>query len=139
MEWIDRLKRAVESCWQYHNPALNIGWFQTFDLFNPVILFAYPVYQEIVGGRDDGLKVWTGYSFSLSELMKTDGLKVKNIVVASQCSHCNPHPLLEMAGTFEDHAFDLMILLEPKQDTEAVELLDIAAQCVRPMNRETQP
>jgi hypothetical protein len=139
MEWIDKLKKGVEHCWQYHGPAINIGWFQTYDLFNPVILFAYPVHQEIVGGSGDGLKVWTGFRFSVSELLKVDGVKVKNIEGASCCVHCNPHPLLEVAGTFEDHPFDLMVLLEPKRDTEAVEILDVAAQTVRTINRGTQP
>ena len=139
MDWKERLKRAVERCWNYHGPAINIGWFQTYDLFNPIILFAYPVHQEIVGGSDDGLKVWTGFRFSVSELLKVDGLKVKNIEGASYCVHCNPHPLLEVAGHFEDHPFDLMVLLEPKRDTEAVEILDVAAQTVRPIKRETQP
>jgi hypothetical protein len=63
---------------------------------------------------------------------------MKNIEGASYCVHCNPHPLLEVAGTFEDHPFDSMVLLEPKRDTEAVEILDVAAQTVRTINRGTQ-
>lgn len=139
MEWEDRLKKAVERCWKHHGPALSIGWFQTKDLFGTDIYFAYPVYQEVVGGRDDGLKVWTGFRFILSELLKDESLTVKNIEVASHCNHCNPHPLLDIVGVFEDHEFNLIVLLEPKRNTEAVELLDVAANCVRPMNKETQP
>jgi hypothetical protein len=138
VDWIDKLKRAVERCWQYHGPAINIGWFQTFDLFNPIILFAYPVHQEIVGGSEDGLKVWTGFRFSVSELLKVDGLKVKNIEGASYCVHCNPHPLVDMAGTFEGNDFDLIVLLEPKFDTDVAELRDAATKTVRPIQRGPQ-
>lgn len=138
MSWIDRLKAAVEGCWQNHGLTHTIGWFQTSDLFNSTILVAYPVYQQVVGGRDDGRKVWTGFRFSLSELLKIENLKLLKLEGASRCDHCNPHPLFEVAGEFEGNEFNLIILLEPKLNTEVVEILDTISQSVRPIVRETQ-
>lgn len=138
MTWLERLKKAVERCWKHHGAALSIGWFQTKDLFGTDIHFAYPVYQEIVGGKDDGLKVWTGFRFILGELLKNESLTVKNIEVASHCNHCNPHPMVELVGTFEGNEFDLIVMLEPKLYTEAVEILDIASQSVRLIDKENE-
>jgi hypothetical protein len=71
--------------------------------------------------------------------LKVENLTVKSIEVASPCIHCNPHPLIEMTGTFEGNDFDLIVLLEPKYDTEVAELRDAATKTVRPLNRGTQP
>jgi len=50
----------------------------------------------------------------------------------------NPHPLLDMAGTFEGNDFDLIVLLEPKYDTDIAELRDAATKTVRPIQRGPQ-
>ncbi len=139
MEWEDRLRQIVEKCWTYHCPAIKVGWFRTSDLFGSPIFFAYPAYQEVVGGKDDGQLVWTGFTFSVTELLDHDSVIAVSIKVLSNCNHCNPHPLLDIVGVFEDHEFNLIVLLEPKRNTEAVELLDVAANCVRPINKENQP
>jgi hypothetical protein len=139
MDWKERLKRAVERYWNYHGPASAIGWFHSRDLFGKEFIIGFPAYQEIVGGKSDGKKVWVGFRLSVTELLKVENLTVKSIEVASPCIHCNPHPLLDMAGTFEGNDFDLIVLLEPKYDTDVAELRDAATKAVRPIKRGPQP
>ena len=138
MEGEDRLRQIVEKCWKYHCSAIKVGWFKTSDLFGRPIFFAYPAYQEVVGGKDDGQLVWTGFTFSVTELLDHDSVIAVSIKVLSNCNHCNPHPLLDIVSVFEDHEFNLIVLLEPKRNTEAVEILDIASQSVRLIEKETE-
>ena len=138
MEWEDRFRQAVVKHWQHHGGCESVAWWHERDIFDGDVYFAAPVHQEVVGGgKLDGELVWVGFRFALTEFVKTESLTIKGIEVASYCYKCCPHPAMEIVGTFDEQDFILIVLLEPKRDSEAIELLDINTKTIR--KKETQP
>jgi len=124
MGWEARLRQAVEKCWQHHGRCESIAWWSERDIFDGEIYFAAPVQQEIRGGAHDGTLTWTGFRFDLTTFLKTEGMTVEKLEVASVCHKCCPHPAMECVGTFEGEPFILITLLEPKYWSEAAEVID---------------
>src|SRR5258708_5483849 len=66
-KWLDALQEKVANCWEWHSPAMQIGFRYVppdeGDDFWEV--WAYPAVQEIVGGKEDGETVWCGFNFDV--------------------------------------------------------------------------
>jgi hypothetical protein len=66
-KWIEALQQNVAACWEWHSPALQI----TFRYVEPDQeddfweIWAYPAVQEIVGGKEDGETVCSGFNFDV--------------------------------------------------------------------------
>jgi hypothetical protein len=62
----------VAGCWEWHSAASQIGFRYTkpdeADDFWEV--WVYPAVQEIVGGKEDGETVWSGFNFDVLEFLK---------------------------------------------------------------------
>lgn len=124
MSWEERLRRAVGRSWQHHGLCESIAWWSEQDIFDGEIHFAAPVQQEIRGGAHDGALTWTGFRFDLTVFLKTEGLTIDKLEVASVCHKCCPHPTMEVVGNFENEPFILIVLLEPKRGSDVVEVID---------------
>jgi hypothetical protein len=90
-----------------------------------------PVFQEVLGGEDDGKKVWTGFIFHGDLFCKADGVYVKHFAASSLCNLCSRHPRLMFRGKYRGHKIYLQVFLEPPDDTEAVEIVDTIKSEVR--------
>ena len=67
-KWLEELQEKVSNCWEWHSPALQIGFRyakpdEGDDFWE---IWAYPAVQEIVGGKEDGETVWSGFNFDTS-------------------------------------------------------------------------
>src|SRR6516225_932441 len=66
-KWLEELQEKVANCWEWHSPALQISFRyakpdQDGDFWE---VWAYPAVQEIVGGKEDGETVWSGFHFDV--------------------------------------------------------------------------
>lgn len=121
-EWLEALQERVANCWQWHSPALQIGFRyakpeQGDDFWE---IWAYPAMQEIVGGKEDGETVWAGFNFDVLEFLKDfepDALGISTRQYA--------HPSeLTFEGKFRGKGVFLHLCLEPPEDAEATEIVD---------------
>ena len=66
-KWLEELQEKVANCWEWHSLALQIGFRYTTpdedeDYWE---IWVYPAVQEIVGGKEDGETVWSGFDFDV--------------------------------------------------------------------------
>jgi hypothetical protein len=123
-EWLDGLQEKVAACWEWHSPALQIGFRyaepgQGDDFWE---VWAYPAVQEVVGGKEDGETVWSGFHFDVLEFLadfepEAVGLSTRH--------HADP-PELTFEGRFRGQGVFLHLCLEPPEDAEATEILDLS-------------
>ena len=70
-KWLDELQETVANCWQWHSPALQVTFRYTKpdedDAFWEI--WVYPAVQEIVGGKEDGETVWSGFNFDVLQFL----------------------------------------------------------------------
>jgi hypothetical protein len=83
-----------------------------------------PIYQEILGGEDDGKLVWASFSMRLTELFADPHLEVNELGFRSYCEKNTPNPLIEIRGNYKSRLFNLTIHLEPQLDTDPIEIID---------------
>jgi len=70
-EWLEELQEKISTCWEWHSPAVQIGFRyakpdQDDDFWE---IWAYPAVQEIVGGKEDGETVCSGFNFDVLEFL----------------------------------------------------------------------
>src|SRR5438045_6882619 len=70
-KWLDEFQQKVANCWEWHSPAVQIGFRyiqpdQGDDFWE---IWAYPAVQEIVGGKEDGETVWSGFNFDVLQFL----------------------------------------------------------------------
>ena len=116
-------KTAVEKHWNYHRPCRHRLW-SSGRVGDVIQLEVAPVFQEVLGGDQDGLRVWSAYSMRLSELFSEPGLEVTEFGYRSFCVECTPTPFFGIRGEYKGHPFVLMIHLEPIPDSQTVEVID---------------
>jgi len=122
-KWLEELQKKVANCWAWHAPALQIGFRyaepdQSDDFWE---IWAYPAVQEIVGGKEDGETVWSGFNFDVLEFLndfepQAVGLTTRQLVHPSE---------LTFEGKFRGQGVFLHLCLEPPEDAEVTEILDI--------------
>jgi len=85
-------------------------------------VWAYPAVQEIVGGKEDGETVWCGFNFDVLGFL-TDFLSES---VALSTRQLDDPSELTFEGKFRGHGVFLHLCLEPPEDAEATEIVDLS-------------
>jgi len=120
--WLKEVQERIANCWEWHSVAVQIS----FQYARPDPgddfweIWAYPAIQEIVGGKEDGEIVWTGFSFDVLEFLKDFE---PDAVGISTRQYIHP-PELTFEGKFRGKDVLLHLCLEPPEDLEATEIVD---------------
>jgi hypothetical protein len=122
-KWLDELQEQIANCWEWHSPALQIGFRyaepdQDDDFWE---IWAYPAVQEIVGGKEDGETVWSGFNFDVLEFLTDFEPEVVSI---STRLLVDPSELT-FEGKFQGQSVLLHLYLEPPEDAEVTEIVDL--------------
>ena len=123
-KWLEALQEKVVNCWEWHSLALEIGFrYAKPDKGDDYWeIWAYPAVQEIVGGKEDGQTVWTGFNFDVLQFL-TD---FEPEVVAIS-THQPVHPSeLTFEGKFRGRGVFLHLCLEPPEDAKTTEIVDFS-------------
>ena len=134
---ITEFKGAAERHWHHHAPCNHLLWRVTEGEGDWRIEVA-PVYQEVVGGEQDGQRVWSGFAFDVSGFLAERGVLVQSVVASSYCVECSETPYVGIKGTYLGKPFELRLHLEPIPGTPPVEVIDTIKMQVRDI-RENQP
>jgi hypothetical protein len=92
---------------------------------------AAPIFQEVLGGEDDGKKVWAGYLFDLMNFSRANGVWVQEIAVLSKCAHCNDAPSTILKCKFRGHGVYIKIYLEPIKNQPSSEIIDVHNKTIK--------
>lgn len=126
------LRQAVETHWQHHGNCQHLLWsIQEADDKEGWKIEVAPIYQEILGSKDDGMKVWTGFEFDLSGFFGEPGVFALAFVAVSYCIDCCPTPTIGVRGRYHGQPFMLKLHLEPIPDSDPVEIIDTMKQEIR--------
>ena len=123
-KWLDELQDKVASCWEWHSPAAQIE----FQYVQPGPdddfweIWAYPPVQEIVGGKDDGETVWSGFNFDVLEFLNE--LEPESLSFSTR--QLTRPPEMTFEGKFCGNYVFLHIGFEPPEDAEATEIIDVS-------------
>jgi hypothetical protein len=134
---ITEFKRAVEQRWTPHALSRSLLW-NVNDTGEGERIEVAPVFQEVVGGEQDGMTVWSGFRFDLSGFLAERGVLVESVLAASYCTECSETPYIGIKGTYFGKSFRLKLHLEPIPNTEPVEIIDTIKHQVRDI-QEKQP
>ncbi len=122
-KWLEELQAKVADCWEWQSPALQIGFRYTEpdeddDFWE---IWVYPAVQEIVGGKEDGETVWSGFNFDVLAFLKEFEAEAVGISTRQP-----PHPSeITFEGKFRGQYVFLHLCLEPPDDAEATEIVDL--------------
>ncbi|HQX53627.1 MAG TPA: hypothetical protein PLY87_20970 [Planctomycetaceae bacterium] len=83
-----------------------------------------PVFQQILGGPEDGTLVWASFSMRLNELFAEPHLEVTEFGFRSYCEKNTPTPIIGIRGNYKQHPFTLTIHLEPLLESDPIEVID---------------
>jgi hypothetical protein len=122
-KWLEEFQAKVAECWEWHSPALKIGFRYTTpdqgEDFGEI--WAYPAVQEILGGKEDGETVWSGFNFDVLEFLTA--FEPEAVAIST---HQHVHaPELTFEGRFRGQDVFLHVCLEPPEDAEPTEILDL--------------
>lgn len=92
---------------------------------------AAPAFQEVVGGDQDGSKVWAGFRYDLSGFLAERGVLIESIMAMSYCVECAETPHFLITGSYFGESFRLKLHLEPIPATVPVEVIDTIRQQLR--------
>ena len=121
--WFDRFTRLIERSWAHHGPCGTLHFASAFDTESGEwLIVAAPVFQEVLGGEDDGKKVWTGFVFHAGTLLRA--LTDIRLTAASYCTQSNPTPQVTIQGRYRGHRVSLKVLMEPLASQPVVEIID---------------
>ena len=133
------LRRAIERHWSHHAPCNSISVEVRYrPERNDWSVVVSPPFQEVVGGSQDGEKVWAGFDLDISGLLDEPEFEVDAMGAASYCVQCCPTPFVGFKGRFKGKPFFLRIGLEPIPDSKAVETVDTVRNQVRPVEKSRE-
>lgn len=133
------LRRVIERHWSHHAPCNSISVEVRYcPERNDWSIMVSPPFQEVVGGSQDGEKVWAGFDFDISGLLDEPEFEVDAMGAASYCVQCCPTPFVGFKGRFQGKPFFLRIGLEPIPDSKAVEIVDTVRNQVRPVEKSRE-
>lgn len=141
--WFDDLRHAIEGNWQHHGSCSQVAIKSLYDdqTGNWQIVVA-PVFQEVLGGENDGLKVWTGFAFDISNMMGLfgmPGLRIDGIEARSRCVDFTPAPMIAMRCKLGIEKVVIQIHLEPVADSPVAEVIDTITCGLREPTRTCGP
>jgi hypothetical protein len=85
-------------------------------------VWVYPAVQEIVGGKEDGETFWSGFDFDVLGFLKEFEAEAIDISTR-QTSHPSE---VTIEGKFRGQYVFLHVCLEPPDDAEATEIVDLS-------------
>jgi hypothetical protein len=123
-KWLEELQEKVAACWEWQAPALQIGFRYTKpdedeDFWE---VWVYPALQEIVGGKEDGETVWSGFDFDVLGFLNDFEPEAIDISTRQQARPSE----LTFEGKFRGQYLFLHLCLEPPDDAEATEIVDLS-------------
>jgi len=131
-KWIELFYKKVYDHWEHHAPCEHVNmkaeWNQETKCWH---IHTAPVWQEILGGEDDGKRVWAGFLFDFGDFGREEGMWIQEQAFMSVCSECTPNPKTVTKGKFRGHNFYMHLFLEPPEDSESVEVIDTIKQEIR--------
>ena len=132
--WFARFTRLLERSWKHHGPCTNLHVSSAFDSDSGEwAILAAPVFQEVLGGEDDGKTVWTGFVFNTEKLLRA--MVVESISAASVCNQCNPTAAVVIRGRYRGDRITLKVLLEPVPGSPVVEIMDTLMHEIRSVRK----
>ena len=130
-------KQAVERRWEHHAICHHLLWSINERDDGVWQIEVAPVYQEVLGGEDDGKKVWTGFEFDLTGLFGEPGVFALEFGAVSYCIECNnATPIIAVRGRYQGVPFVMKLHLEPIPDSDPVEIIDTIKNEVRAIKGE---
>jgi len=85
-------------------------------------VWAYPAVQEIVGGKEDGETVWSGFNFDVLRFLQA--FEPEAVAISTRQT---VHPSeLTFEGKFRGKGVFLHLCLEPPEDAEVTEIVDFS-------------
>ena len=133
---VEGLRNVVERHWKYHRVCRHRLWSIELVENGVTKLEAAPVFQEVLGGVNDGKRVWTAFEMNLSELSSEPGLEITEFGFRSFCIECTQLPFVGIRGTFQELPFTLILHLEPIPNSEPVEVIDSINHEVRAIQKD---
>lgn len=130
----EAFRETVTSNWHYHAPAEQVHWMSSREEDCTWRVETAPVFQEIFGGEDDGMRVWSGFEFHLQGFSHEPGVEVLDYGAMSRSADHEPIPFIGISGRYFGESFSLRIGLEPLPDSEPQEVVDTVRQVIRPIN-----
>ena len=121
--WLQQLMATVSECWEWQALALQICFRsrKPEDKRHCWEVWVYPAVQEILGGKHDGETGWGGFNFDISRLLQE--FQPEHIGVRTATEHDPSELTLE--GKFRGRALLLRVCLEPPEEVEATEIIDL--------------
>jgi hypothetical protein len=125
-KWLDELQEKVAACWEWHSPASQVAFRfakpdQEDDFWE---IWAYPAVQEIVGGREDGETVWSGFDFDVLEFLSD--FEPEDVALSTR-QPARPSELT-LEGKFHGQYVFLHLCVEPPEGAETTEIVDLSGE-----------
>lgn len=133
---ISGFRQAVENHWHHHGNCQHLNWSVVERDDGVWQIEVAPVYQEVLGSKDDGMKVWTGFEFDTSGFFQEPGVFALEFGAASYCVDCNATPIIAVRGRYQGQPFVMKLHLEPIPESEPVEVIDTIKNEVRAIKGE---
>lgn len=124
-KWIEGFYQVIEKYWEHHSPCEHVNMYSEWIAEGKSWhVYAAPVFQEILGGEDDGKQIWAGFLFDFGNFSRHEGIWIQEQAFLSACVSCNQIPKTMTIGKYKGHRFYLHILFEPPKETKAIEMID---------------
>lgn len=130
-------QQVVRRHWNYHAICNQVSWTTDQEDNGRLRFDVSPIFQEVLGGEDDGKRVWTGFEFDLYGFSLEPGIEFRDGGVLSQCIEHADAPLLGITGDYFGQPFVLRIHLEPVAGSEAREIVDTIRNEVRAIEEQS--
>lgn len=130
----ESFQRTVRNNWVYHSPCEQVHWTSSREEDGTWRIRTAPVFQEIYGGEDDGMRVWAGFEFHIHGFSHEPGVEVLDYGAMSMSADQEPIPFVGIIGRYFGEPFNLRIGLEPLPDSRPQEVVDTVRQVIRPIN-----
>jgi len=130
--WFYPFAGIIERCWQHHGACEHLNLKTAYDTeTHEWLILASPVFQEVLGGADDGKQVWTAFTFNADAFLRAPGVFVERFAVSSYCARYDAAPKLVFVGKYRSHPIRLTVLLEPQAGSPTAEIIDTLRNEVR--------
>jgi hypothetical protein len=132
-EWITEIQKAIRKSWHPLGLSDALNWLIENDEEGWKIQMA-PVYQEVLGGEQDGEIVWTPFVIDVGDLLHDLAplVDVRGFAAASAQQQFRTVSMFLIDGRRDEIEVAIAIHLEPPPEARATEVLDLIRQGVHP-------